>query len=921
MKSPPWIGLLGIVAAAAALAPGLGAASPAGAKEVTEADRSWWSFQPLRQVAPPPTADAPADRHPIDQLIEAKLDDVSLVPQPTADRRTLLRRASFDLTGLPPTPEELDNFLRDESAEAWTNVIRRLLDSPRYGERWARHWLDVARFAESSGFEHDYDRPAAYHYRDFVIQALNADMPYDQFVQWQIAGDEFEPENPLALMATGFLGAGVFPTQITANEVERTRYDAMDDMLSTTGTAMLGLTIGCARCHDHKIDPIPTRDYYRMLSTFTTTVRSEIELDLDAQSTQQVRTVHAQKREPIAEALRRYESDELPEKFAHWLAVGAPGTPAPTWEILGDANLVSQAGATFRVQDDGSFLTEGTNGDQDVYTVTAVTKSRSLRALRLEALADPSLPKGGPGRADNGNIGLSRLSVWASSAGGPKKEIPLLNPRASFQQNDSHLSVAAALDQNPSSGWAVDPQFGRSHAAVFDFSDPIGTESAITLEIRLEFSVNTRHNIGRPRLAVTSASNPSLEGEAVPAAIAASLAAVRVDGISALTAADRNSLMNWWKTTDPEWQVLHGRLVDHDKQAPQPKLAKVLVCAEGYPPMRMHTQGADFFAETHVLARGSTDLKQEVATPGFLQVLHRHPEEAERRWQWQPPPGARFSGRRRALATWMTDVDHGAGPLVARVIVNRLWQHHFGRGLVTTPNDFGLQGARPSHPDLLEYLADTLVRHGWRLKPVHQLIMTSAAYQRGAGSPQGVASTDPENVWITRRLPRRLEAEAVRDSLLFVSGTLDPTMFGPGTLDSASRRRSVYFTVKRSQMIPALQAFDAPEPLVSQGQRQTTTVAPQALLLMNSPQSRAWAGEFARRFAPDATTSSSQAVIGAYSIALNRLPSAAELADATAFIDAQTDRHRAARAPDPRSLALTDFAQIVLSLNEFIYVD
>jgi len=830
---------------------------------------------------------------------------------------------SFGLTGLPPTPEEAEAFEHDGGPDAWERAIDRLLASPRHGERWARHWLDVARFAESSGFEHDYDRPNAYHYRDFVVRALNEDMPYDQFVRWQIAGDEFAPDDPLALMATGFLGAGVFPTQITANEVERTRYDALDDMLSTTGTAMLGLTIGCARCHDHKADPITSVDYYRMLAAFTTTVRSDIEVELDPEETRRLKADHTRDRVPLVDALRTYEERELPAKFDAWLASGAAVDPVPAWQTLTEAEVVSQQGATYSRQEDGSFLAGGANPASDGLVFTAVVRTPKLRAIRLEALADPSLPHGGPGRADNGNFGLSRIRVFAAPVGGgPAREVPLVRPRATFQQNDSHLSIAASLDNDPNSGWAVDPQFGRTQAAAFEFADPVGEESGTRIEVRLDFSVNTRHTIGRPRLAVSTTSEPALQDEALPAAVAAAQAKLLPGGAgaTALTTEERMALLAWWRATEPGWKALHDKVVDHDSRTPQPKRTKVLVCAEGYPPVRMHTQGADFFPETHILARGSTDQKMGVATPGFLQVLMRKPD-AESRWQWQPPKDARFSGRRRALANWMTDVEHGAGALVARVIVNRLWQHHFGRGLVATPNDFGYQGAKPSHPELLEWLAGELVRGGWRLKPMHRLILTSAAYQQNTQPNEAATRLDPDNALLARRVTRRLEAESVRDTLLFLSGQLEPTMYGPGTLDPGSRRRSVYFTVKRSQMIPAMQAFDAPEPLVSQGQRQSTTVAPQALLLMNSPQAREWAAALASRLGADAAQAPASSVARAYNIALNRPPTEAELSDALAFLDAQTSRHREAGASDPDDRALVDFAQVILSLNECVYVD
>ncbi len=904
---------------------------------VTETDRQWWAFQPLKRVEPPKVKATGSVRTPIDSFILARLDEKKLKLNPLADRRTLIRRASFDLLGLPPTPEEVDAFERDKSADAWPKVVARLLDSPRHGERWARHWLDVARFAESSGFEHDNDRPNAYHYRDFVIKALNADMPYDQFVRWQLAGDEFEPDNPLALMATGFLGAGVFPTQITANEVERTRYDAMDDMLATTGTAMLGLTIGCARCHDHKFDPIPTHDYYRMLSIFTTTVRSDIDLDLQPEVYRRAKEAFDLEHAPLLAALQEYEQRDLPGRFDAWVSAGAP-LPAPaTWELLEASELKSKAGATFKKLDDGSYLAEGKNGDSDVYTFTAPAQAQGLRALRLEALSHPSMTKGGPGRADNGNIGLSRIRVFASPmSGGETNEVKLVRARATFEQNSNTLSIASALDDDPKTGWAVDPKFGTNHAAIFEFEKPVSIEGGARLEVRMEFALNTRHNIGRPRLAVTTAEAPGFDGDALPASVADILNKIHLLKASAtsIPPADRLALLNWWKTSEPGWQSLHNKVEAHAREAPKPKLTKVLVCAEGYPALRMNTQGADFFNETYFLNRGSTDLKKGIATPGFLQVLMRD-TELVKRWQWQPAAGAKFSGRRRALANWMTDTEQGAGHLLARVIVNRLWQHHFGQGLVATPNDFGVQGAKPTHPELLDWLAAELIRSGWRLKPIHRLIMTSAVYQQSSVISRSVISksvtrgkagtnllnTGSLNTDYFSPKPRRLEAEAVRDSLLFVSGLLDTNMFGPGTLDEASRRRSIYFTVKRSRLIPAMQAFDAPEPLVSQGTRPTTTVAPQALLLMNSPHARSWSAAFAKRFAPTPDGPLADAVARAYSFALNRSPTKRERADAVAFIDLQTTRYHSEQKPNAREQALTDFAQVVFGLNEFIYAE
>jgi hypothetical protein len=402
----------------------------------------WWAFRPL-DTSQPPVIDREGVciDNPVDQWVFSHLGQNGFTPNPVADRRVLMRRASFDLLGIPPTYEGVKTFQDNKLPDAWSKVVTEFLGSKHYGERWGRHWLDLARYAESSGFEHDYDRSSAYHFRDFVIKALNADMPYDQFVRWQLAGDEYEPGNPLAMMATGFLGAGVFPTQITANEVERVRYDAMDDMLSTTGSAMLGLTVGCARCHDHKADPITSMEYYRMLSTFTTTVRSEIELDLEPEKHQQALQQFEIEHAPYLSALKNYEANTLPVKFDAWLKDGSLDSIRPVWEPIEFQSQHSKAGASFRKLEDGSYLVEGNNGDSDVYTMTTTVLRPGIRALRLEALADPSLKRGGPGRADNGNFALSRIRVFASAPEENKTtEISLVRPRATFQQNENNLS-------------------------------------------------------------------------------------------------------------------------------------------------------------------------------------------------------------------------------------------------------------------------------------------------------------------------------------------------------------------------------------------------------------------------------------------------------------------------------------------------
>lgn len=890
---------------------------PRNGSVVTEADRQWWAFQPLKAITPPQDVNVPLHGNDVDRFILAKAKEQGLSLPPRADHRRRLRRATFDLQGLPPTPEDLAKFQADVSPTAWADVINRLLDSPHYGERWARHWLDVARFAESAGFEHDYDRPGAWAYRDFVIKALNADMPYKQFVHWQLAGDELAPDDPLALSATGFLGAGVFPTQITANEVERTRYDALDDMLSTTGSAFLGLTVGCARCHDHKYDPIPTHDYYRMLSTFTTTVRSNIDVELDPEKARVEKAAWESARVPLQDAVQQQET-QLKPQFDRWLKDGSDVGTEPTWTVLEFTELKSQAGAKFARQSDGSYLASGPNGNHDVYTATATTKLRKLTGIKLEALADPSMPHKGPGRAPNGNFGLSRITVTAGQPGSELKAVTLTKPQVTFEQNNSSLSIAASLDDKPNTGWAIDPQFGKDHAAVFTFTEPIDFAEGTTLTVTMEFQVNGQHNIGRPRFSVIHDVEPSLKAGTLPMAIAELLQKRKAN--TALNDAEQKTLFDWWKTRDAEWRTRQAKLDEHLARPPK-TTTQILICGEGYKPMRHHSQGADFFEQTHVLDRGNTDRKRDVATQSFLQVLMPAGGDYQR-WKVTPPMGAKFSGRRTAMANWLTDVEHGAGALAARVIVNRLWQHHFGTGLVASPNDLGQTGVKPSHPELLDWLAAELIRHDWKLKPIHRLLMTSATYQQAAAKSDADAS-DPAVALFVRREPQRLEGEALRDSLLALSGKLDRTMYGPGTKDERSPRRSIYFTMKRSELIGSMVVFDQPEPLVSQGLRPVTTVAPQALLLMNGAQVRDWAEALARRVEADAASKSNAAALlqRIFAIALNREPTSEELAGGQAFLDSESASYTRDGHATPRTMALADFCQVIFALNEFAYVD
>ncbi len=721
------------------------AAAPARPTEkvVTDADRDHWSFRPLRPVVPPIPIHGDRARNPIDRFLLAAMEPKGLSMAPEADRRTLIRRLSFDLVGLPPSPEDVEAFVRDHSGNADERVVDRLVASPHHGERWGRHWLDVARYADSDGYENDLDRRVAYRYRDFVIRAINADMPFDQFVRWQVAGDEDAPDDPEALAATGFCTAAPSQETTPADTDEnkaKIRYDELDNMLATTGSALLGLTIGCARCHDHKFDPIPTRDYYRMLAAFTNSARREASLskphrDLD-------RWLEEQRRLSREDAMRRLGLRDV-ERF--WLR-----------------------------QPEHFFV-----------PIQIALYKKYGKALE-------STPE--------------TLRAWMNE---PK--------RATWRQ----LERAAA----ESAVWGINP------------SD------------------------------------------------------------KALVLLDRGSVSE----------------------------------------------------ANYLLGRGSVTARKEVVTPGFLQVLTRgaSPEEYLARARDRGRTGARREGitdpdalvvlgttdRRAAMAGWLTDVDRGAGGLLARVIVNRLWQHHFGEGLVRTPDDFGRTGDRPVHAELLDWLAGELIRGGWRLKPIHRLIVTSAAYRQGTSSePSRGAIADPENRLLWHRRPIRLEAEAVRDAMLSVSGRLRGAMYGPAfrppipaeAIATRSKdaypkdlkdgpdswRRSVYAFIKRSVVNPFGETFDAPDSTATCGRRNTTTVPTQNLALLNDPFVRSCAGDLARRAVTEGGPEMAGRVRRAYELALGRPPRADELAASRKFLGPD-------RGPD----AFTDLCHVIFTLNDFMYVD
>ncbi len=704
----------------------------------TADQRSHWAFVAPGRPEPPPTRAKGWAKNPIDAFILGTLEEAGLSHAPEADRRTLIRRVTFDLTGLPPTPAEVVAFADDDRPDAYDRLVDRLLASPAYGERWARPWLDLARFAESDGFKSDKTRPSAWRYRDWVIKALNADLPYDRFVALQLAGDEVAPGDAEAFVATGFNRGWPFEDNNMVPGLNRQLM--LDDMTDTTASVFLGLTVGCARCHNHKYDPISQKDYYRLQAIFAgTAARDDYAI-------------------------------------------------APPFERAMHASVEAEHAARLaRVR-------------KEIESV-----ERPYRARLLEATMAKLPPE-----------------------------------------------VRVAMETEPAQRSAFQEDLLRSNAKKLAV-EPKAMQAAMTPEDRRAWT----------------------ERSALMASIA--------------------------KAVPPGPETASG-MTERSADAP---------------PVRL-------------LRKGSFVRPGGEVPPGFPSVL-ADPS--------QPPAfeatASGTSGRRKALAEWIARADH---PLTARVIVNRLWQGHFGRGIVSTPSDFGTQGVEPTHPELLDWLATELPRRGWSLKAMHRLMVTSATYrQSSAGDPSAVAA-DPENGLFGRMPRRRLEAEAVRDALLAVSGRLDPRVGGPSVFpdlppgvdtrggwtrspSAADRdRRSIYVFVRRNLKYPLFNAFDSPDTNVTCPERNVSVNAPQALMLLNSElvvdQARALAARVAA--AAGGRDDRPALVRAAYRAAFARDPDPAESARAVAFLEGQA---RPDGGTPARDAALVDFCHVLLNLNEFVFVD
>jgi cytochrome c553 len=848
-----------------------------------EKGRAFWSFQPLKQVSPPQVKNKTWSKTPVDQFILKRLEAAGLSPNPEASRVTLIRRVYFSLWGLPPTPAQVKAFVEDKSPDAYEKMVDQLLAGQHYGERWARHWLDLARFAESNGYAFDKDRNAAYHYRDFVIKALNQDMPYDEFIQLQIAGDQIKPGDYMAHAATGFLASGPFTSQQTQKERERSRYEQLDDIIATLGTATLGLTMGCARCHDHKYDPIAMDDYYRIAASFAEVGFDDFKYDRQPEVYKKAKAVYDAAHKPLVTARAAYEKDKLPAQLDAWLKDRPVDVIKPKlseWQVVGPLK-----GANFDKAYDTAFGPE-----RKVELTKPVGKDKLKWKLQ---------PTWADGNILNVLTGENSANYLYRTI-----EVPTKGP----------LEISVGYDD------AVRVYLNRRQVLA---KKVMGGVSADQSKIKLNL------NAGRNELVikVINASGPSgFYFKVLDGGPPKNIQVILDLPADKRTPAHKQALVKWFAPYDEQWVKLDQAEKEHIKKAPKQELMPIFSARKGGTTYNFANN-----RKVYHLVRGNSNQKKAQAKPGFAQVLMTSKEHES---QWlisHVPNGGKVSDSKKspvaskpvlprvAMGQWLTDQKQGAGQLLARVIVNRLWQHHLGRGIVRTPSDFGTQGEKPTHPQLLDYLAGELIRNDWKLKPIHKMIVTSSVYmQSGQLSDAGVKIDIDNKLW-WRKPAVRLEAEAIRDALLSISGSLDTKMYGPGSLNQADKRRSVYLKVKRDKLIPILQLFDAPNALQSIGQRNVTTVPPQALAMMNSSYVRQHATMLSKRVKPAGDTAVAQVISSAYSIVLSRPPSATEVQTMATFIENQSASYgKDAKAKDA---AIVDFCQLVLCLNEFMFVD
>jgi hypothetical protein len=875
------------------------------------------------------------ERNPLDRFVLARLEHEHLSPSRDADRFTLLRRVTLDLTGLPPTPNDVDAFLSDTSRDAYEKVVDRLLASPHYGERWARPWLDLARYADTNGFEKD-NRREIWKFRDWVIDALNKDMPFDQFTIEQIAGDMLPNATTEQKIASGF-HRNAMTNEEGGVDPEESLYEVLVDRVNTTATVWLGTTLGCAQCHNHKYDPLSQRDYYRMLAFFANTDYetrtasdgtrfAEARLDLATPQQEQARATMQADIDRLDRELRTV-TPALRDEQAQWeRSVRAAENQ---WTAVAPREAAATNGVVLKMLPDGSVLASGANPALTSYTVTADTTLQGITGLRLEALPDASLPRGGPGRDGYGHFRVTGIRVEIAPASRPDQGQAVSFKTLKVDDSAAAFQPADLLGENRRGGsWAINAMRDAERVArhgVLAAETPFGFPEGTRITVRIQHLDGTiGQGIGRFRLSVTTAVDP-LAGAEIPARLRPVLD-LPVERRSDAQVADLASV---FRPIAPSLKPTRDALAAARKALADLQIPSTLVMKEKPSFERPSYE---------VRVRGSFTSRGERVYAGTPSALHPMRDD-------QPI-------NRLGLARWLVDERN---PLVARVTVNRLWEQLFGRGLVETSEDFGTQGSPPSHPELLDWMATEFIEKGWSQKAILRLIVTSSTYRQSSVVTPQLVERDPYNRLLARGPRFRMEAEMVRDAALAAAGLLSETMYGPSvfplqpagiwnqpyssdkwtTSSGEDRyRRSLYSFWRRTSPYPSAMTFDATSREFCTVRRVRTNTPLQALTLLNDPASFEAARALAKRMVPAGPDARSRVAFGV-KLVLSRVARPAELDHLVALYRSERDHYLAKpgaavqvlaetglRPVDAADLAAwTIVANVLLNLDEAVTIE
>jgi len=893
-----------------------------------------WSFVAVERSSPPAlTAEDRVSKmsdHPVDRFVRSRLKAEGLKPAPRATPETLIRRVAFDLTGLPPTIEEIDAFLADKKPQAYERMVDRYLASPAYGEHMARHWLDLARYADSNGYQYDTER-SQWVWRDWVINAYNENMPFDQFTVEQLAGDLLPNATPSQRLATGFnRNHGVTIEGGVVDEEYRSEY--VMDRVVTTGSVWMGLTIGCARCHDHKFDPISQKEFYQFYAYFNQVPERGL------------RGFDPQEKipSPLASATLKQQNDQvakLKAKLAEPLDVDAAlekwvktivAKPSPGWLTLEPTTMKSSGGSTATKLDDQSIVFGGANPQKDNYDIRATTELKGISAVRLEALTHESLPGNGPGRHSNSNFVLSEFEATAVSVKDPSKTQAVKFVKAFADYQQANYEVAKAIDGNSgNSGWAVDGPTRKENAtAVFVAKEPFGFDGGTELRFLLRHEASfATHGIGRPRFSITTADSSSISLEGFPEEI-------RLIALKAVA-----------KRTPKESAQIKAFFLEHfhPLQATKDQIKSLEQQTASAFPTTMIMKDRPNLRATHILTRGQYNEPAAAVSMGVPAVF--------------PAVKENTPANRLGMAQWLVDPQH---PLTARVAVNRYWHRLFGVGIVKTSEDFGVQGELPSHPKLLDWLAQEFINTGWDVKRMQRLLLTSATYQQTSHVGEKAYAFDPENRLLARGPRFRLDGEEIRDAALSVSGQLVSQIGGrsvypyqpeglwlelnnrPGLSKAYPQgknndlyRRSMYTFWKRTVPSPMMKTFDAPEREFCTIRRSRTNTPLQALLLLNAPQYVEASRHLGERMLIDGGSDAGERLTFGFRLVTARKPNDMELSLLRDVYHSELKRFQANESASEQVLGVGDspanvglnraelaamatVARLILNLNEAI---